>query len=91
MKCEWLWQDVQKSEFLIKFIQVTHGNSCEYTRLHLELVDFENYKIQLEGLNDEFWELEWKYFLELFWDQGTFWNWFLSIGGQLFSKLKKKQ
>ncbi len=30
IKCEWLWQYVQKSEFLIKFIQVTHGNSCEW-------------------------------------------------------------
>lgn len=35
MKCEWLWQYVQKSEFLIKFIQVTYGNSCEYTRFAL--------------------------------------------------------
>jgi hypothetical protein len=40
IKCEWPWQDAQKSEFLIKFMQVTHGNSCEYTRLHLELVNF---------------------------------------------------
>jgi hypothetical protein len=46
----------------------------EYTRLHLELVNFENYKMQLEALNDEFWELESKYFLGLFWDQGKFWN-----------------